>query len=206
MSLKVRFGSLSKGEVRTANVNVSTFALLELFKKATQATQEFEFTIFVDQPKAGTRVPYFNGDVGHTFVQLSGGDHFIILGFYPKKGYSRLDFISRGFMSDRDGMLVNDGKTGSMGLPHEWDVKKLYRVNRQQANEIMNLIENWHTGRKYNLVTCNCTNFAIDCGRSCGLQIPSGNESSWPHPFNEIRSANPGDLGEDIVLEGGTRR
>lgn len=165
------------------------------FNKATKDCKEFEVTLYADQPgKGGDRDVIEGGDVGHTFIGIKCDKHEIKVGFYPKTGYSRTDVVTG---AEKDGQPTND-------KDHPWEVKKTWKVTPENVEKIKQQIKKWKD-KKYNLRSANCTDFALDCLKAGGVEVPKANKSSWPWPMDHVNSNNPGDLGEEMAGSGGVR-
>lgn len=186
---------------------------------------KFRFSIYVSQPEKGVRTPFANGAVGHTWIGLyrSDTDRELLYGLYPSTPYEGLEFISGSYGEDRQGRVI-------LEKVHEgsWDVKKTWEITEQQYRSILEFITRSHSSSpRYNLMTRNCTDFAIECGRAAGISnIPAAKSTAWPLDkiaeegnwaiwlvvqklkLSEdlpIINTNPGDMGEDLMQIGGVR-
>jgi len=162
----------------------------------------FELTLYADQPTAGSRDPYsgipgVNLDVGHTFVSLStnygGTNSNITFGFYPQEG-STVDLNSPVVPMD----TYDDGG-------HEYSSSVTISLTCEQFNQAMIDAVAAASTNDYDLNNYNCTDFGIEVANNAGLNV-TDTTSDWVDPFGTIHgsSSNPGDLGEDILLVGGT--
>ncbi len=159
-------------------VNINEF--LKCFNKSLGA----KFTIYSDQPMAGSRAPIgvnVNGSqVGHAFVtieQTIGGVTFSrSFGFYPAGESGLLDPQDNSAFSNDGGQL--------------YDVKLSTNISANQLTSIINKA-NAANNVHYNLYLYNCANFAIDLANIAGLNIPYSKGMVFP-------GCNPGDLGEDL--------
>ncbi|MBX3120430.1 MAG: hypothetical protein KF784_15325 [Fimbriimonadaceae bacterium] len=165
------------------------------FNAATKDVAEFEVTVYCDQPgNGGDRDAYEDGDVGHTFIEISGGGKSIMGGFYPGSPVSTVDVLTG---ADKDGKLVND-------KDHPWDVKKTFKVKFADVEKMKQEWKKWKD-KKYNLAKANCTDFVKEVCKAGGVTLPDG-KSNWPAPMSGTSSSNPGALGEDLAKDGGTRK
>ncbi len=182
-------------------------AEVDSFNELTNNCTQFEFTMYVKQPVPGSRSPIDTNthDVGHTFIQISGCGISLTVGFYPNERVGKVDFLSGGYAKDIDGIILDDSKTGPGGTMHSWDVKMTWSITKTQVEKVKKCIKSWHQNNKYNLVSSNCTDFAIAMANCAGIVVPSGKTTPWPAPFSHITSANPGDMGEDLIVVGGQR-
>jgi hypothetical protein len=154
----------------------------------------FLVIIHVDQPgDGGDRDTYeITGggiDVGHTFISVIDGDtgDAMTVGFYPEEPVSPID-------PEADGQLVDDSG-------HSWDVQHEYPLTEEQYEELLDLIEEAKKDPpEYDLNDNNCVDWAIDLLDQLGLDVPD-TEGSWPGGGG----SNTGDLGEDLIQEGGQR-
>jgi hypothetical protein len=192
------FGSACGGSSKKAGETVAGWdphKWIDDFNAATKDVAEFEVTVYCDQPgKGGDKDAYEDGDVGHTFVQISGGGQSITGGFYPASGYSSLDVLRD---ATKDGKLVDD-------KDHPWDVKKTYKVKFADVEKMKKKWKEWKT-KKYNLRAANCTDFVKDVCAAGGVTLPGGT-SNWPSPMSGTSSSNPGAMGEELMGQGGTRK
>jgi hypothetical protein len=164
-------------------VNIQDF--LKCFNKNMAA----KFTIYADQPVAGSRTSLTedeNGhNVGHAFVSIeqtiNGITYSRTFGFYPS---GEADLLSPDFTP----AFGNDAD-------RTYDVKISRNIN---ANQLVGIIQRSLSARTfhYNLYTYNCTNFAIELANIAGLNIPYSKGLFFP-------ACNPGELGEDLKKKSG---
>lgn len=151
------------------------------YTKCFNQSQGARLTLYVDQPKPGTRSTWAgiitDPEVGHTFISITQGNITRVLGFYPSAGVSPLAPATSS-------ILFNDSN-------HPYNVSIGKIITSSQLTNLLNYINNY--SRIYDLNTYNCTNFGIGAAKSAGISLPS-TEGSWG--FGE--GCNPGDLGEDI--------
>ena len=72
---------------------------------------------------------------------------------------------------------------------HPWDIAKVFEIDSQQSKDILNFINKYN--EKYNMVSNNCTTFAVDA-------LKSGDVNS---PITEHRWTLPEDA-KDVVKDG----
>jgi hypothetical protein len=158
---------------------------------STAGNSNFEFFLYVDQPKADTRDPFHFGlnglSVGHTFIGIktdyNGYDQTKYYGFYPSFD---LDLSNQVGAS----AIGNDAH-------HSYDVYASFSVSCSQFNEILKTSVSASTN-DYDLQNYNCTDFGITVANSIGLNILD-TTSPWVYLGQQMgSSSNPGDLGEDI--------
>jgi hypothetical protein len=157
-------------------------------------TPRFVVIVYVDQPgEGGDRDTYEfdNGEVvvGHAFIAVVDNQtgETTTVGFYPD---GRVSVVR----PETDGVIHDDAK-------HPWDVMKEYPLTEAQYNELLRLIE---TAREkppeYDLNENNCADWVIGVLAEIGIKVPD-TQGSWPLGGG----TNPGDLGEDLVEQGGER-
>jgi hypothetical protein len=150
-------------------------------------------TIYVDQPKKGTREKWAwenNGDkmsAGHTFIRLTknntdGTKVEYIVGYYPiNNSVSPLS----GDNTDAGGFR-NDNM-------EDYDVSITFNnVTALQFYEAVNYLEGF-SGSTYNLNTQNCSDIGVGCAAAMDRFLPD-TFGSW----STGGGTNPADLGEDI--------
>ncbi|MGI6668769.1 MAG: RHS repeat-associated core domain-containing protein [Acetivibrionales bacterium] len=171
-------------------------------------------TIVVAQPVPGSRQAIdsdFSGDVGHTFIRLDFGDGRVIYkGFYPKDPLTSEQILNRENVTGQ----INDDSE------HGWNVAQVFVIDQNQAEKIEKFINNY--GKDYNMVSNNCTTFAVDALKSAGIKSPTS-AHKWTLPdgahkllvdnlpkeirfknivawwlLNGLKGYSPGDAGEDI--------
>lgn len=133
-------------------------------------------TFVVDRPVPNSRQAIdsnFSGDVGHTFIRLDFGDGRVIYkGFWPPvEGMTTKQILNQ---DDVVGRLNDDSG-------HEWDIAKTYEISGDQANNILSFIEGY--GENYNMVSNNCTTWAVDALAAGGITAPTS-EHKWTLPDN----------------------
>ncbi|RBL91994.1 hypothetical protein [Chitinophaga flava] len=139
-------------------------------------------TIYVEQPKPGTRATHNWMNPGHTFVSIEQTVNGQVirrsLGFYPGQSVDP-------FANPSTASALVDNST------HEYNVNISVNATPTQLQNVLSIISNFRA--VYNLNTYNCTNFGIDIANAIGLNVPS-TKGSWPNGGG----CNPGDFGEDI--------
>lgn len=157
---------------------------LECFNISSSAT----LTLYVDQPKPGTRKtwagnPLFgtdNVDVGHTFIGIEQGGIKRYFGFYPDGGVD-----PKASSPSNSGAAMFDSS-------HTWDVSVSTTISGSQLSDVIDYVVD-NASSTYNLETYNCTDFAISTYNKSGAALPDS-YGSWPGGGG----SNPGDLGEDL--------
>ena len=64
---------------------------------------------------------------------------------------------------------------------HEYNEYLTYEITREQADQLLEFAQNYD--EKYNVVTNNCTTFAVDALKSIGINVPT-TEKTWTLPDN----------------------
>ncbi len=128
-------------------------------------------TFCVDAPDPGTRNAIYDRDVGHTFLTVDYGNGDVYsFGFYPEK-LTRTGII---FQKSIKGVIKND-------KGHEYNEYLTYEITQEQADQLLEFAQNYD--EKYNVVTNNCTTFAVDALKSIGINVPT-TEKTWTLPDN----------------------
>lgn len=131
-------------------------------------------TIVAARPVENSRqaVDFDTGDVGHTFIRIDYGDGRVIYkGFYPSSPLSTEQILKK---EDVAGRLVDDSG-------HDWNAAVVYEITSDQADKIVNFIEGY--GENYNMVSNNCTTFAVGALAAAGIKSPTS-EHKWTLPDN----------------------
>ena len=183
-------------------------------------------TVFVDQPYRNSRdvINFENSDeyVGHTFVGIdSGEDLEEYADFWPyivnkdgeTEGYGTWRAIKRESV---DGMIrmtgdcyVTGGKNGNEHFDidynekdHKWDVAYTFAVSSSTIGQLKDYAKKYT--HQYNMVSRNCTTFAVDALKALGLN-PKIYEHNWTYGdgfmnliAHSYRGYSPADAGEDI--------
>lgn len=183
-------------------------------------------TVFVDQPYRNSRdvINFDDSDeyVGHTFVGIdSGKDLEEYAGFWPhivnkdgeSEGYGTWRAIKResvdGAIYMTGEYYVTGGKNGNEHhtiayneKDHKWDVAYTYSVSSDTVGRLKEYAKSYT--HQYNMVSRNCTTFAVDALKALGLN-PKIYEHNWTYGdgfLNLIaysyRGYSPADAGEDI--------
>jgi hypothetical protein len=179
----------------------------------------------VQQPFPGDRtVIDFEGErsVGHTFIRLDFGDGRVYYrGFYPASPMGTKEIALK---KDVDGK-VHKEESPDFENQHPWDVAKVYTINNTNATNMYNFMINFN--ENYNMVTNNCTTFAVRALQAGNISPPT-TEHSWKLPpdakeivveglpaivpgkgiiadniLKDLRGYTPADTGEDIKLATG---
>lgn len=172
------------------------------------------FVLYVDQPGVGgdrdiIENPLFDPDVGHTFWRID---------VTPVEANQLLDADLEPYIGATRGFYpantVGPNNPTSPGIvqndeSHNWDVRKEYQIeswkNTVSGLQFTKDLES--TPGTYNLNSRNCTSLGIKAGAACGLTVP-GTTQQGSHPITGallFDGVNPGDLGEDLMLDGGER-
>lgn len=160
-------------------------------------------------------------DVGHTYVGLDYGENNSeYAGFYPQDGaYKKIKILKIFFNISVNGMIrLDNGAYLTKGDPvnnyymplpgtdkvEPWDVAYTFPVKNDKIGQINEFAKNYK--KKYNLVSNNCTTFAVDLLQSLGKSLNTS-EHIWYNEnsnlFDEIFlptciGYNPADAGQDI--------
>ncbi|MEY8525267.1 RHS repeat-associated core domain-containing protein [Lachnospiraceae bacterium 38-10] len=134
-------------------------------------------TFCVDSPEEDSRNAISYGmDVGHTFIIIDYGNGTTYTkGFYPESGVTTKDIILR---KDVIGKVYDD--TG-----HEYNESLTYQITEEQADELLEFVNNYN--EKYNMISNNCTTFAVKALESIGIDVPT-TKHTWtlPNDIDEI--------------------
>lgn len=143
--------------------------LFDSFNDGKQATH-YQFSVIVDQPGAigppEDYLPVRENGGGHTSfvlekINTDNSASSATLGFYPESIKDIL--LGRGMiMNDADSPHVNELR----------DVGRSFKINEQQFNGVKEYITG-NFQNKYDLITYNCTDFAIEAAKAGGVSIPS---------------------------------
>jgi uncharacterized membrane protein YgcG len=129
-------------------------------------------------------------DVGHTFIEIRDtdtGETTGKRGFYPDGGVSPNQ-------PKAPGVVANDEN-------HAYDVKKEYTLTDEQYENGKKKVSDDQNNRPgYDLNDHNCTDWALDVAKAAGQDVET-KEGEWTGGGGH----NPGDLGEDLVANGGER-
>ena len=90
---------------------------------------------------------------------------------------------------------------------HEYNEYLTYEITQEQADQLLEFAQNYD--EKYNVVTNNCTTFAVDALKSIGINVPT-TEKTWTLPDNiefiirllggyDIQDYSPADAAADIA-------
>ncbi len=128
-------------------------------------------TFCVQAPDPGTRNAISAKGVGHTFLTVDyGNGNVYSFGFYPEK-LKDIDII---FQNNVKGMIGDDKR-------HSYNEYLTYEITQEQADQLLVFAQNYD--EKYNVVTNNCTTFAVDALKSIGINVPI-TEKTWTLPDN----------------------
>lgn len=118
-------------------------------------------TLVLTSPAPSTRQMIHNQLVGHTFIRLDYGDGRVLYrGFHG----TRMTLTQILKKSDVAGEIKDDSS-------FEWDVAKTYEITTENADKIKEFIDNYQRG--YNIVSNNCTTFAIEALHTGGVSVPT---------------------------------
>lgn len=153
-------------------------------KKETNCFNQAEgatLTVFVEQPRPGTRDVNGPNQVGHTFIgiQQNGTSRFI--GYYPDSPMASL-------IGSQDGELHSNENSN-------FNVSISISIGANQLASVITYINNYP--QTYNLNKFNCTDFAIEVANRGGLNLPE-TIGTYNYGIGTFSGHNPGDLGEDI--------
>jgi len=153
---------------------------LHTYLKCFDQTKPATVTIYVEQPKSGTRQVFSTSrTVGHTFISISQEQGPVTirrtLGFYPEHDVSSKDVSAIG----------NDEL-------HAYNISLPVSVNASQLSAVISYINN--APKDYDVQSYNCTNFGIGIAKAAGVTLPS-TLGNWGITS---RGCTPADLGEDL--------
>ena len=77
---------------------------------------------------------------------------------------------------------------------YETDISKSFDISEKQFNDVLDFADE-NSNKEYHLDDYNCTDFALDCAKVSGNELPD-TQGSWA--LGTGGGSNPGDLGEDI--------
>jgi hypothetical protein len=157
-----------------------------------KSPRKYTVTIYIDQPKPGTREKWAwsdNGDkfsAGHTFIGLrkentDGTAVEYLVGYYPLN--NDVSPIT-GDVVDTGGFRNNNSTA--------YDVSISYTVSAWQFNDALDYLDNF-PGTTYNLNTQNCSDVGVGCAAAIGRTLPD-TFGTW----SGGGGTNPADLGEDV--------
>lgn len=169
---------------------------LDCFQNATP-NDDFEMTIFVEQPKPGSRDPYKiislldqEVDVGHTFISLkmtdiSGNTINQTIGYYPDpNNIPTLDNPSA------TGFFVDNGQ-------HNYNISATSSLSYNDFTNVINYLGGL-SSFTYDLNNFNCTDLGIQAANQGGVSLPD-TLGTWEMVFvGSGAGSNLGDLGEDL--------
>jgi hypothetical protein len=156
--------------------------------------RNYEVTIFVDQPEAGTRETWaYVGDdgdvmsVGHTFFQLTknnmdGTRIQYIVGYYPMNG--SIDPLAEDY-TDVGGFRNDNARNFDVSITYP-------NLQQWKFHELLDFLSSMQN-TTYDLRTQNCSDIGLRGARQLGQFLPD-TQGTWPGGSG----SNPGDLGEDI--------
>lgn len=185
--------------------------------KKTKYKDAATLTVFVEQPYKGSRnVINESLDVGHTYVGLDYGENSSeYAGFYPSESYDLAKILFRlsvnGMIHLDDGAYLTKGILGSSyqesqgtdkGKP--WHVAYTFPVTNDKIGQINEFAKNYK--EKYNLISNNCTTFAVDLLQSLGISF-NISKHTWSNDSSNLLEKiflstcigyTPADAGQDI--------
>ena len=168
------------------------------FDNIAGSSHSYQVTLYVDQPKPGTRQTWgfspsgatgssFGSnpvDVGHSFMVFTetSGSQTISrnIGFYPQGSVNP-------YYPSTQGQLNNDAG-------HIYNISLTVTVTSSQFFNMLNYVDQGNnSGYNYNLNSNNCSSFALHTLYAGNIYLPS-TVGTWTGGSGN----NPGDLGEDI--------
>jgi hypothetical protein len=122
-------------------------------------------------------------------------------GYYPVNAIGGKG--SSGFTTTSPGIIENDTE-------HSTDVYKKYDISTlSNLTSLLQFTQNIQNfPGTYNVNSNNCTTIAVAAAESAGISVPKTFRSetiTWGIFFFHFQGYNPGDLGEDLVTNGGVR-
>lgn len=148
------------------------------FLKCFDLNQNARITIYVDQPIANSNaVASISDKAGHSYISISQNENTSVYGFYPNGTASPYSPIKPSILGD-------DSESS-------FDVSISIEVNPTTLNNIINNSLNYKS--IYDLNNYNCTDFVIQIGNQCGLNLPDC-YNTWP----KGGGSNPATLGQYI--------
>ena len=136
--------------------------------------EKITVTIVAERPVENSRiaVDLETGDVGHTFIRLDYGNGTVIYkGFYPSNPLTTEQILKK---ENVDGTIINDSN-------HDWNAAVTFEITKEQADKINKFMNDFD--KKYNMVSMNCTTFAVKALKAAGIESPTS-EHKWTMPDN----------------------
>jgi hypothetical protein len=161
------------------------------FQRNKKSIDKMFFTMYVDQPKAGSRNTKNIGTiVGHTFMSLQvlnkdGSMVSQVFGFYPE-GSGGNPFVT-----------TSESSTFKDNRNHDYDESVSIEINASQFESILKTAEKFES-QQYDLCTRNCSSFALAAAQISGIEI-SETYGYWA--LGTEGGNNPASVGQSI-LEG----
>ena len=182
-------------------------------------------TVFVDQPYINSRsvINFDDPDeyVGHTYVGIDYGDTEEYAGFWPfvidknghAEGYGTMRAIFRksvnGMIRMTGGVYITDGKNDNVfekvdynEKDHKWDIARTFSINTSDVGKLKKYSKDYK--HKYNMVSNNCTTFAINTLNHFELS-PIISAHRWTYGDGMLNwlagtyyGFSPADAGQDI--------
>jgi RHS repeat-associated protein len=186
------------GQNRALQQNLHKLATA--YRRMAESLAPLTVTLSVDQPgkggdrdtseqKPGTWDPRAQ-DVGHAFIELGEkGKVQHAAGFYPTGQ------VYPGVRTKFPGLVRDD-------TDHKRDVELIYGLTEDQYKATVGHIESQKkTPPGYDLDKYNCVDWGFDALKEDGEKAEKRKKGGWGLGGGH----NPGDLGEDVFLEGGVR-
>lgn len=168
-------------------------------------------TIFAEQPKPGFRdafVPVEGSlipSIGHAFWRISIAPASIVDTVDPDlsvyNGFSRGFYPEPGLLDETNAFESVPGQLRiDEGSP--WTARHTYEIESLMSG-IAGLTytrELDGDNSEYNLASMNCADAPIQAAAACGVSVPDTTQAIFGKEIT-----NPGDLGEDLIQDGGIR-
>lgn len=152
---------------------------MEEYLECFDETQSAQFTIYVDQPKAGESDTWTTGNdkAGHAFISLTQGNLTRTWGLYPS--------------GNANPFSPTDPHAFGNNSQNQFDVSITLTINSTSLQNILNNARNYNSN--YNLNSNNCTDYAIQAAALAGINLPDP-QGTWPNGSG----SNPGTFGQAL--------
>lgn len=157
--------------------------------KCFDKTKPAKLTIYIEQPKAGTRnLQSGVTGVGHVFVGIEQGGFTRVFGYYPNEDAN--DFtVGLGVSYDA---ILRDNSS------HAYNVRASKQISAQELTEVIEEVENFNS--TYDLNQYACADFGIEIGNLANMGVPNITyQQEYLGGLLSFSGRAPGGLGEDLI-------